>query len=364
VPLSCQALAATLQDAVALVGAWGDGCRIALSGAVEAGEILAPSLAHLSAAQARAALRGGATRYFLCLGNQEKAPDFAALAPVLETLIAASGIGFMAASLAAPALGRSVYQGHLFQDGRLLANLREVFSESLSGRVAIIGHEVIAEGVPAIRRRLAGCREQGVALALLDAVDLAQCERVALALEGQLLSAGPVWLSRCTAAPPAPSPTGPLAILSGALDRQTLFQLGAARSAGVPFFQLAFDAPDPVAAALAWAGAQGAGAKIIAASTTPDRLHKTAPVAEILAGIAAGLASAGHTRLVITGNDTAAAILARLGVATLAPGAAVSGLRWLTGGNYNFLLKPGGFGSKSLFLDEFEPQNRLNEIAE
>ncbi|HQT46298.1 MAG: hypothetical protein B7X08_05795 [Acidocella sp. 20-63-7] len=353
--MNCQALAATLRDAVALVGAWGERSRIVLYGTAETAEIIAPTLPHLSAAQAQAALRRGAERYFLCLGNQEKAPDFAALAPVLETLITASGIGFMAASLAAPALGRSVYQGHLFQDGRLLANLREVFSQSLSGRVTVIGHEVIAEGVPAIRRRLAGYREQGVALALLDAVDPAQCERVAEALEEQLLSAGPAWLSRRAGAPPAPTPTGPLAILSGALDRQTLFQLGAARSAGVPFFQLAFEAPDPTATALAWAGAQGEGIKIIAASATPDRLHNAAPVAGILAGIAAGLARTGHTRFVITGNDSAAAILAHLGVTTLAPGAAVSGLRWLSGGDYNFLLKPGGFGSKSLLLDEFEP---------
>jgi uncharacterized protein YgbK (DUF1537 family) len=359
--LSCQALAATLHDAAALSGAWGADARIVLGGAVAGADILAPSALALNAAEAETALRGGAKNYFFTFGNQTTPPDATALAPVLDTLIARSGIGFMAACLAAPSLGRTVYQGHLFQDGRLIANLRQTFSEALEGRTVIIPHATVAQGDTALRRALAAAREQGAALALLDAIAPAECETIAQVLESQLLRAGPAWLSRLPEAPDSPAPTGPLAILSGALDRQTLFQLGAARTAGVPFFQLDLNAPD---AALPWAAAQGEGLKIIAASATPDRQHPSADATAILAGLAAHLAATGHTRFVITGNDTAAAILARLGVHTLTPGAAHAGLRWLRSGDYNFLLKPAGFGSKNLFLDGFEPQNCLNTAAE
>jgi uncharacterized protein YgbK (DUF1537 family) len=364
--LTPSALAWTLQDAVALASAWGAGHHVARGHAAE-GAILAPGGLTLSGSEVMSALQTNPARRFFSFGNQETAPDAQALAPLLDCLIEQSGTGFMVASFAAPALGRTVYQGHLFQDGRLVANLHHILRAALSGRVAIVAHETVAAGAPAIRRKLAAFKEQGAALALLDAVDIAQCAAIAAAVESQPLSGGPAWLCPAEAGHDAVPPGGALAILSGALDRQTLYQLGAARHA-LPFLQLDLAAPNPAVQALAWAQtqiqAQDGQPFIITASATPGQLHPSLPVAAILADIAAGLAAAGVRRFVLTGNDTASAILDRLNVRTLKTGAPTAGLRWLSGANHHFLLKPGGFGGRDLFLDGFEPQIRLNAPVE
>jgi len=360
-------LAGTLQDAASVAWASGPGSRIFRGGAFSGGNsgdtvIFAPSGLMLNVHDAQAALKTGATGYFFAFGNQAAPPDLFALAPVLDMLIARSGMAFMAACFAAPMQGRFVFQGHLFQDGKLVANLHHPLSEELSGRVAIIPHEVIAAGPAAIRARLASCREQGIALALLDAVDPTQCEAVATALASQLLIGGPAWLAGGTQKPEPAAPEGRLAILSGALDRQTLFQLGAARAA-MPFLQLDFSGADVTASALAWAAAQEENF-IIAASVPPDRVNPGTPATAIMAGIAAGLATQGVKRFVLAGNDTASAILDRLAVQSLIAGAASGGLRWLEDQKYSFLIKPGAFGGRNLFLDGFEPQIRLNAAAE
>lgn len=352
----------TLRDSVALATAWGAGVCVARGGDASGG-ILAPAGLTLTPHEAAAALRTGAGRRFFSFGNQSSAPDPAALAQVLDCLIEQAGTGFMAASFAAPALGRTVYQGHLFQDGRLVVNLHHALREALSGRVAIVAHDVVAQGTPAIRRKLAMFKEQGAVLALLDALDLPNCAAITAAVESQPLTGGPAWLCPGAGGAEPAAPDGPLAILSGALDRQTLFQLGAARHQ-LPFLQVDFTVPDPVAAALAWAQTQSAPTMVISTSAAPAQLHRDAPAAQILADIAAGLAASGVRRFLLTGNDTASVILDRLDIQTLTLGAATAGLRWLSGGKYNFLLKPGEFGGRDLLLDGFEPQIRLNATAE
>lgn len=358
-PLRPLGLAMTLRDAAALADSWGPGTTIALGTAAGPADILAPSALILRENEAESALRRQAGAFFLSFGNQAAAPEIESLARLLELAIHETGIGFMAASLAAPEMGRTVFQGHLFQGGKLIGNLQREFSNHLSGRVVVIAHHVVAAGAAAIRRAVAGAREQGAALALLDAVDARQCAAIAAALRGQLLLGGPAWLAGESNRPEPESPTGRLAILAGALDRQTLYQLGAARAA-MPFLQLySFSAAD-AQSALAWAAAQTEHF-VISASAPPDRLYAKANASATLAEIAAGLQA---SRFVIAGNDTASAILARLGVRYLTAGAAESGLRWLGAKDVNFLLKPGGWGDKNLFLGEFGPQIRLNAAAE
>ncbi len=347
-------LAWTLQDAAALADAWGAGTDIRMGATGQPTAITAPAGLTLRPTEAIGA-------NFLSFGNQSSSPNIAELAPVLDRLIAASGAGFMAACFSAPALGRTVYQGHLFQDGRLVQNLRHALTEALDGRVAIIPCETIAAGPAALRARLAALKEQGAALALLDAVDLTQCAVIAAALEGALLTGGPAWMTQRPHDDDPPPPGGRLAILSGALDRQTLFQLGAARAA-LPLRQLDPADPGAVPAALAWAALQS-GNFIISTSTPPDGVRAGAPAAERLAEIAAGLAAQGVRRFVIAGNDTAAVILHHLGLTRLAAAGTSAGLRWLRAGDYNLLLKPGGYGDAKLFAGGFEPQIRLNAAA-
>jgi len=358
-------LAMTLADGVSVCDRVGPGTQLRLhehAALFMPAEVTAPAGPILSPDAAKNILRQQPVS-FLAFGNQASPPDFGALAPILEMAISSQG-GFMAASFAHPGFGRAVFQGHLFQHGRLVANLVHALSERLAGRVALIAHDIVAAGPAAIRARVTACREQGVSLALLDAADAAPLTAIREALGAQPLIGGPSWLlPEGAEAAPAPQATAQkTVILSGALDRQTLFQLGAAQRI-LPLLQLDPATPDAVPTALIWAAAQAQNF-IISTSVPPDRLAPGASGAGLLAEVAAGLAASGCRRFVLNGNDTASAILARLGVNMLTTGAPAAGLRWLDTAGYSFSPKPGGFGGRDLLLDEFGPQIRLNEAAE
>jgi uncharacterized protein YgbK (DUF1537 family) len=361
-------LAASLRDGMALADHWGGGTRIGLgTSATQDIDIIAPDQGNLTPSLARAALQGGAARYFFSCGNDAGPADPIPLVPVMETLIRETRTGFMAACFAAPAAGRTVYSGHLFQHGKLLSNLSAAFNNEISGRAGLVPYQDVAGGVQAIRRRLAVLKEQGVALALIDAVDIAQCAAVAEACDNLAVTGGPVWMSPTGTPALTVEPHRDVAILAGALDRQTLFQIGAAGEA-MPVLQLDFTRPvnEIAASALAWAAAHShQRSYLIAASAPPDHVRAGIPAAGILADIAAGLAATGTRRFLLAGSDTAATILCRLGQTKLTAGGMQGDLRWLHGqDDFGFLIKPGGTGEKNLFLSQIGPHIRLNAAAE
>lgn len=356
-------LAATLHDAVALAEVFGPGARIGIGAAERDADIIAPTGASLTGDEAGAAVRRGGAGVFLAFGEAaQPAPDVAA--PLIELLCHLSGAGFMAACLAAPWAGRRVFQGHLFEHATLRGNLIQQYSMALDGAVGLVAREVVVAGAGALRKAVTRLKEQGRTLVLIDAVEEADCAIVTAALAGQPLCGGGAWLAaRPHAAEAAAAPAeGPLAILSGALDRETVLQVGTAR-AEVPVFDLDFAAEDPADAALRWAARQTGERFLISSSMPPDRMMPGAPAAAILGRIAAGLADAGVRRFLLTGGETAAAVLAASRVTGLTVGAAFGPLRWLHGASATYCIKPRGVGGKNLFLPEFEPQIRLNEPA-
>jgi uncharacterized protein YgbK (DUF1537 family) len=348
-------LAATLHDAVALAHGFGPRARISFGPPDGETDILAPAGRVLGPA-AVAGIPAGRSQYFFAFGD-------AAAAPVIDALTNATGTGFMVACLAAPWRKRTVYQGHLFENGVLIGNLLRDFAMELQGGAGLVPHETVAAGAAAIRRRCAALKEQGKALALVDAIDEDDCAAVADSFAGFPLAGGGAWLAEKNPAVAA-QPAGPVAILSGALDRQTVFQLGAARLV-MPVYDLDFLRSNPAAAALAWAAEQKIGEVFVLASTaSPDRVTAGADAAGALGEVAKGLVAAGIRRLVITGEDTARAVLAALGITAVTVGAGLGPLRWLHAGELALCLKPPGAGTKSLFLYDFEPQIRLNATAE
>jgi uncharacterized protein YgbK (DUF1537 family) len=349
-------IAATLQNALALAEAFGPGAEIGFLAAD--GAILAPKAAFLSPADAIRAFRPGRAKYHFAF--EANAPD--EVAPVIEALIQTAGTGFMPVCLAAPWAGRSVYQGHLFQGGRLIGNVSRDFAVALGGSVGVVAHEIVAAGALAIRRACAALKEQGRALAILDCINEDDCAAVAAAFGAFALTGGGAWaVARPHGAEPD-APAGRLAILSGALDRQTVFQIGAARGA-VPVFDLDFAAADPAGAALAWAAKQDQNF-IITSTVPPDRLSAGAPVDGFFGQIALRLVAGGTKRLILAGTGTACAVIGALGLERLVAGAAFEGLRWLQAPGLAICVKPGGAGPKNLFLSEFGPQIRLNAPAE
>jgi uncharacterized protein YgbK (DUF1537 family) len=367
-------IAARLVDAVALTAAFGAGTRIGI-GAANAGEcdILAPAGPVLSLEEVRAACAIGASQYVFTFGNTESGGLSATIGPVLNLLASATGTGFLAACLATPWAGRCVYQGHLFQNGGLQSDLKRDLAPYIEGRIAVLPHDHIAAGPVVIRAQLTAMKEQGVRLALLDAIDEAACGVIEEALAGQPVIAGPAWITPRSAAPEAGPPdrssspvTGPVAILSGALHRQSLIQIAAARTT-MPVLDVDLSQSPGAAAAsaLAWARPHfGSSPFVITSSAPPDKIQAGKPASETLAAVAEALAGAGVRNFVLSGNHTAAQVLRRLGITRLVAGSAFAGLRWLQAADLNFLVKPGGYGAKNLFLYEFEPQSRLNAPAE
>jgi hypothetical protein len=354
-------LAAGLYDAVALAEIFGPGAKIGIGDAADA-DILAPSGPNLTVAEAAQAARLGRNAYFLAFGNAGL-PAAADIAPLLEILAETLGLGFIPACMAAPWSGLRVFQGHCFEHAALRGNLVQDFSRALGGPVGLVPHETVRAGAAAIRNACTRLKEQGRTLALLDAIDDADCAEVAAALAGMKLAGGGAWAAARPHAPgPAMAPpAGRLAILSGALNRTTVLQVGAARAA-LPIHHLDLAAPDPAASACRWATEQSADF-IISSSVPPDQVTPGAPAARIFSDIASQLAAAGISRFLLAGDETAAAVLAALGVKTLTVGAAHRSLRWLHAGSVAFCIKPPNSRDKGLFLPELEPQIRLKDPA-
>jgi uncharacterized protein YgbK (DUF1537 family) len=352
-------LAATFADAAALAEAFGPGAAIGLGHFTPDLDILAPAGPVLQPDAAAAAARAGAAKYFLAFGH---AAPVAELAPLVELLCQAAGTGFMAACPAAPWAGRTMYQGHLFEGGKLRGNLVQEFAAALGGGVGLVAHETVRQGAAAIGKACVRLKEQGRILALIDALDDDDGAAVAEALGLQAVAGGGAWAAARPHMPEPAQPDGPVAILAGALDRQTNFQIGAARPF-MPVFDLDFASADPVADATNWAAAHTGTPFIVTSTVAPDLLTPGAPAAAMLGRIAAGLAALGIQKFVVAGGATMAACLAELGITRLIVGAGFGPFRWLQAGKFAFCFKPAGAGQKNLFLSEFEPQNRLNEEA-
>jgi uncharacterized protein YgbK (DUF1537 family) len=361
--MGCYGLAVSLHDAVALAGAFGPGSVIGF-GAGEAGasDILAPAGASVIKAEIAAAASLGRAQYFLSFGNHAPA-ELAPAAGAIAHLAAATGVGFMAVCLAAPEQGRTVYQGHLFEGGRMLADLAREFTMLLDGSVSIVPREIVAAGAAAIGLHCGRLKEQGCQLALIDAIDEDDCAAAAAAMRQMRLAGGVAGFAGPGGIFGADDGTGPVAILSGAVDRQTIFQVGAARAA-VPVCDLDFSAANPAGVALAWAAMQRPKNFIISSAVPPDKLTAGAPAALLLGEIARGLHAAGVRRFIVTGGETGMAVRDALGIKSLRAVSATGPLLWLKHETLAISFKPSGAGGKNLFLSEFEPHLRLNDIAE
>ena len=169
-------------------------------------------------------------------------------------------------------------------------------------------------------------------------------------------------------------PAGPAAVLAGSCSAATRGQVEQARSAGLPVLVL-----DPEALI---AGRQTAGSiaewivgnatsdrpALAVSSADPDAVAKTqadygadyigAVIEQTFAAVAAMIAGAGITRLIVAGGETAGAVVAGLGVGALVVGPEIDpGVPWTR--SYTsapntpelaLALKSGNFGTPDFFL--------------
>lgn len=368
---------------------------------IPASEAVAQSLA------AMAWLRAGGARqcYFKYCSTFDSTPA-GNIGPVAEALMAALGARIAIACPAFPENGRTVFKGHLFVGDVLLsdsgmrhhpltpmtdANLVRVLQAQSKGQVGLLRHDVIAQGAQAAKVRLQALADQGVALAVADAVIDDDLRVLAEAVaDDPLITAGsgvalglPAayerrgWLQPDAQASSLAAAGGAAAVLSGSCSVATNAQVRHWIDAGRPAFQV-----DPLALhrgrldvdqIVAFATAQAArGPVLVYATAEPSSVKAVQAelgveaagqlVEHALAETARQLvADAGVRRLVVAGGETSGAVVQALGVSSLRIGAPIDpGVPWtqaldrVDGQPLLLALKSGNFGTVDFFAKALE----------
>jgi 3-dehydrotetronate 4-kinase len=381
-----------------------DAIVIALkSRTVPAADAVRESLAALRWLQAAAGFGGLRQCYFKYCSTFDSTPT-GNIGPVIdalmEALTGAPNAGFTIACPAFPENGRTVFRGHLFVGDELLsdsgmrhhpltpmtdANLVRVLQAQCRRGVGLIRHDTVAQGVAAVRERIAVLRAEGVSVAVTDAISNTDlrvlgeaCANLPLLTAGSGLALGlpDAYAARGWVQPDAQAARldamhGPAAVLSGSCSLATNAQVAAWQAAGKPAFEIdvrALARGEPVAErALTWARARQANGPVLVFATAPADALKAVQaelgsaeagglVEACLAQVARGLVDAGVRRLVVAGGETSGAVVQALGVNTLRIGNAICpGVPWTqaehAGAPLWLALKSGNFGGPGFFED-------------
>jgi 3-dehydrotetronate 4-kinase len=323
------------------------------------------------------------------------------IGPVTEALMRALGTGFTIACPAFPANARTIYKGHLFVGDVLLnesgmrnhpltpmtdANLVRVLQRQVQGKVGPVEHATVGRGAAAIGERITALREEGVDMAIVDALsnaDLmeigAACADLPLITGGSGMALGLPenfrrrgLLSSDVAANALPATGGMRAVVSGscsvATQKQVAVMQASAQSFNIDPVRLSHG-EDLVGAALDWAKPRiGKDPILVYATATPETVKQAQSelgvelagvlVETALADIARGLVDLGVGQLIVAGGETSGAVVKALGIGGLRIGPEIDpGVPWTTslhdhagGRPLALALKSGNFGSDDFFL--------------
>ena len=362
---------------------------------------IAPEEAVRQSLDSLAWLRGnGCRRFYFKYCSTFDSTARGNIGPVAEALLDALGASLTIACPASPENGRSVYLGHLFVGGTLLAesgmkhhpvtpmtdsNLVRVLQRQCKGKVGLLPYGVVDRGALVIRSALGDMQAAGYRIVIADALSERHlADLVEGAVDLPLMTGGaglglglPELLRRegAAGAPrPVPSPAlGPRsAVLAGSCSEATLRQVEA-MSLDYPHFRLdpekLASGDAPIQAALDWARTYlGEGPILIYSTVPPDKLsasqakvgaRRASTLLERAMGeIAKGLRGLGVARLVVAGGETAGAVVTALRVRQLAIGPEIApGVPWtfsLDEPPLALALKSGNFGGPDLFTRAFE----------
>ena len=317
------------------------------------------------------------------------------IGPVTDALMAAMGVDFTIATPAFPDAGRTVFKGYLFVGDVLLhesgmqdhpltpmtdPNLVRVLQAQTKHKVGLIDYKVIGQGAQAIGERMTSLREQGVGIAIVDAVSNADLVVLGAALKNMpLVTAGSgvaiglpgnFGIAPNPESAALPKATGLKAIVSGSCSRATNLQVADFIARGLPAFVL-----DPLSLlsgeaalldALKWAESRlAAGPVLIYSTAAPEALKRIQDqlgvqqagelVEQALASIAKGLVALGVRQLVVAGGETSGAVGQALGMHQLQIGAQIDpGVPWCAANGMHITLKSGNFGTPDFFTKAFD----------
>ena len=364
---------------------------------IPAADAVAQSLAALDWLRAQ-----GCRQFFFKYCSTFDSTDAGNIGQVTDALLDAlrADTGATAFTIACPAFpenGRTIYRGHLFVGDTLLnesgmenhpltpmrdANLVRVLQRQTGSKVGLVRHDAVAKGVSRVRESIDALRNDGVRMAIADAVsdedlyilgeacaDLALItggSGVALGLPGNFRRAG--LLAEQADAAQLPRVEGLSVVLAGSASKATNAQVAMWRETRSSFRidPLAVARGEPVieqALAFAQEHFDKAQPVLIYATATPDEVkavQRELGVSEAghlvettLASIARGLRERGVRKFVVAGGETSGAVVQALGVHTLrigaqidpgVPATATTGAEPLA-----LALKSGNFGSTDFF---------------
>ena len=318
------------------------------------------------------------------------------IGPVTDALMQALQAEFTIACPAFPENGRTICHGYLFVGDQLLsesgmkdhpltpmtdANLVRVLAPQTRRKVGRIGYATVAAGAAAIREATHRLKQDGVGIAIVDALADADLRTIAEAYADlPLVTAGSGIglglaeyhrkagvLAHSASAASLPRVQGTAAVLSGscstATNGQVLHWVRQRPAFRLDPLCLARD-PSHADQALAWARGQDPSTPVLiyATAAAPEVKHVQEElgaaragqlVEQALARIAKGLVQAGARKLVVAGGETAGAVVSALGVRSLRIGPQIDpGVPWtqsLDDPPIALALKSGNFGSPDFF---------------
>lgn len=314
------------------------------------------------------------------------------IGPVAEALRNVLGASMSIVCPVAPALGRALYQGHLFVNGRLLSesgmqnhpltpmidpDIRRWLGYQTKVPVALVNYETVKRGVAAVREALDAAAAAGHGFAVTDAVDDADLLTLGEAVAGHVLVTGGSGIGRGLARnfragaqgkaqTIEPTVDGPGIALCGSCSQASRRQV-AAHAKDHPALAVSADAvlsgQLKVADALAFAVSNRGRDPIVYSTAEPTTVadaqkrygaHAAASAIEaFFGGLAQALRTNGFTRLSIGGGETSGAVVSALGVESMRVGPEIDpGVPVLTvgaGSPFRLALKSGNFGTDDFF---------------
>ena len=318
------------------------------------------------------------------------------IGPVTDALMDALQADFTIACPAFPENGRTICHGYLFVGDQLLsesgmkdhpltpmtdANLARVLAPQTRRKVGRIGYATVAEGAAAVREATHRMKQDGIGIAIVDALADADLRTIAEAhADLPIITAGSGIglglaeyyrkagvLAHSGSAALLPRVRGSAAVLSGscstATNGQVLHWTKQRPSFRLDPLRLAKD-QSHADEAIAWARTQDSSKPVLiyATASAPEVKHIQQKLGAARAGqlvehafarIAKGLVQAGVRRLVVAGGETAGAVVSALGVRSLRIGPQIDpGVPWtesLDDPPIALALKSGNFGSPDFF---------------
>lgn len=363
--------------------------------------IPAKEAVRMSEAAARALLELGARQLFFKYCATFDSTDEGNIGPVADRLLEMAGQPVTMFCPAAPEVGRTVYNGHLFVGTQLVSDspkrfdpltpmtdpdLVRVLQRQSAFPVGLLPHRLLRADLGLLRKHVDDEQARGVRHFIADAIydeDLAAIAE--LTADWKVVTGNSpivqhypaIWrrrglLDEKPSGQPLPAVGGHAVVLAGSCAERTLEQL-AAFEAVRPVFRMDLTsvaaAEEAIGAALEWARRRiGTGPIAIATSAAPERVRQAqeklgrdgaARLAETILGqLAVELRKLGARRFVVAGGETSGTVVERLGIDRLRigryAGPGVSRATSEMGEPIALCLKSGKLGPVDMFLSVLE----------